>query len=158
MRAPEIIWGIEYWGPSLAEIWRTIKDNGRTSVVSYDFDKLPGSISKAPSVLNFLSEPADIDYSQGDLNTAVWKGESHFHLSLDVSEKSLNYINQFYRKITTAAAASYSLGGKVQGFQLVSNGSIRPAILTYGGGPDHLGLVVSWVVYEDITGKLTVGV
>ncbi|MHC1739727.1 MAG: hypothetical protein AB9897_01305 [Anaerolineaceae bacterium] len=152
------LWGVELWGPAVAALWRTIKDGKGKAMASYDFDQLPDVIKVVPCALNYLfPESSDISYNQAALNTAVWRGQTEFHLVLDNQKSSLSYIWQFYRLITKAAAASYTLNGLVEGFQLRPTKSLEVSILKYGDEVEHFGIIAYWEVYESISGKLTVG-
>lgn len=153
-----VVWGVEFWGPALVARWRTIRDDKGVALLAYEFDKLPEAVTKVPCALSFISEPVDLSYSQGEVNMAIWKGKTHFHLTLDVMKKSWNYVNTFYRKITEAAAGSVTLGGKVESFTLTATNSIGPALLNWGNVDDHFGLVAYWEVVENLTGKIDVGV
>jgi len=153
------LWGVELWGPALVRQWRTIRDGKNEPLTAFDFDKFPESIGKVPCAISLIiPESMDVDYNQSGLNTVVWRGQTEFYLTNDVKKTSLSYIWQFYRHITKAAAASYTLGGLVEGFQLKSSGSIKMEVLNYGSEIDHFGLVAYWEVRESLTNKLTVGV
>jgi hypothetical protein len=149
------IWGVEYWGPALVSRWKTIEDNKKVSMRAFDFDKLPSAIKDLPTALSIISEPMVPTYSEGQLCNAFWKGRTQFYLSKDVSLTSYNYVQQFYRKITEAAAGTLTLNGKVELFTI---GEISPALLKWGSELDYIGLVVPWEITEDVTGKFTVGV
>lgn len=149
------IWGVEYWGPALVARWKTIIDDKKKAMNVFDFDKLPGSISETPTALSVVSDPMKPDYSQGQVCTATWTGKTLFYLSLNKDMRSYNYVNQFYRKITAAAALSLTLDGKVELFTI---GQIGPSLLYWGSETEYIGLSVPWEIKENITGKFTVDV
>ena len=152
------LWGVELWGPTVTALWRTVTDGKGTQVRSYEFDKLPETIEVIPCALSYLfPEGNDISYNQAAFNTATWHGQTEFHLSKDINKTSMNYCWQFYRLITKAAAASYTLGGIVEGFQLRPTKSLQLSVLQYGEETEHYGIVVFWELFESISSKLTVG-
>ena len=153
--ANPLIWGVESWGPALVARWKTIVDNKNASMKAFEFDKLPSGIKEIPTALSMISEPMEPSYSEGELCQAIWKGRTQFYLSLNQNLTSYNYVYQFYRKITEAAAGKLTLGGKVELFTI---GQISPALLNWGSETEYMGLVVPWEITEDITGKITVGI
>lgn len=147
-------WGVEFWGAALTDRWKSIVDNNGVSVKAFNFDKLPESVTVAPSALSFISEPMEPTYSEGGVCFAVWKGRTQFYLSLNQILRNYNYVNQYYRKITEAAASSLTLNGKVDLFTI---GQIGPALLSWGDR-EYIGLVVPWEIRENLAGKFIVGI
>ncbi len=150
------IWGVEVWGPELAKVWGSIKDPSNRAIKAYGFSNIPETISVIPCAISFLFDPIDVDYSAGGHNLIVYRGKTEFFLSTDVKKNELSQLFPFIRKIVEAAAKNLTLQGKVETFLLAQAGGISPAILTYGDGIDRYGLVVTWEVRENVTGKITV--
>lgn len=149
------IWGVEYWGPSLVSRWRTIISSDKKAMLAFEFNRLPASIGQVPVALSMISEPVEIEYSEGQANFAIWKGRTQFYLSLAQDMSRLSYINQFYRLIVEAAAYTLTLDGKVELFTI---SQVGPSLLNWGSETDYLGLVAPWEIRENVTGKFTVGV
>jgi len=152
----EPIWGIDSWGPEMARVWGGIRDADRRLVKAYGFSNIPETIHEVPCAISYLFEPLDVEYSLGNRNLVSYHGKTEFFLSTDVTRGQLGRIFPYVKKIIEAAAQNISLNGKVDSFEIRKSGGIEPAILNYGDGIDRFGLVVSWDVYETITGKIVV--
>ena len=153
------LWGVELWGPTVAALWRTIRNGEGKAVESFDFDQLPESIGKVPCALSYLFPDAnDISYNQAGMNRAVWHGQTEFHITADIDKRSIIKVWQYYRLITKAAASSYTLNGLVDGFQLRPTKSLQLSVLKYGDETEHYGIIAYWDLFEDIGNKLTVGI
>jgi len=150
------LWGPELWGHSMVALWRTIKDGKGISMTAYEFDDLPATIEKVPCALSIITQPVGIEYSQGGMNSALWKGQTEFHLTGNLDKSGLSYLNQFYRLIMTAATSHLYLDGDAE-FSILSTNSLDPAVLQWGGdeSSQHYGIICNWQVFENLGNKIS---
>lgn len=155
---PNETWGVEFWGPALTAAWSKIKDPTGKPIKVYGFNEIPSAIKTVPCAFSFIDSPLDADYSLGGMNQMHWKGLTEFHLTQDLSRTNLNAIWPYFRKIVEAAAASCTLSGKVEIFQLRSASSIVLDAVNFGAETEHWALLAYWEVFESAANKITVGV
>jgi hypothetical protein len=118
--------------------------------------EFPAAITEFPCAISY---PTDLDeqYSEGGPAINLWKGTTQFHLVPNMDNSNLPDVVRFFGLVEKAAKAHMTLGGLVNYFMLERPGSIKLARLQWAAEAPHYGLVVSWVVKEDVTGQVTLG-
>lgn len=152
---------IEDWIDRLAEVWQIDTGQNKTvkSLKLYEKAEMPEKISPVDFPLAMPREVQlnDIDYAVAGA-VAMWEGMTEFHLAPNCARSHLPYVLAFEKKILVAAAAHLKLFSLVKEFKL--SGARGPAIqftsLQYGDEAEHWGLLVRWVVYEDVLSQIAV--
>lgn len=159
---------VENWIDAIVDVWAGI-DNGKGGKVRafsvYRKDEFPNALAaeQMPCVLTYTTSV------EADSNDALgfdhWRGVSEFHLFPNLDRANYPAVMLFYKRIRQAAAANIKLGNRVSLFVLrnnvsrVTGASIEgPVALQYGSESPHLGLVVHWLVKEDVTTETPVSI
>lgn len=159
---------VEDWIDKVCDVWGTVSDGKGGTVKAfyvYKRDEFPESIPAAmmPCVLTYtVSVEPDVNASQ---TLAHWVGRSEFHLFPTEDKRNYPALMLYFKRIIQAAAANLKLGGAVSYFLLRSNltrvtgpGIEGPVVMQYGSETPHHGLIVHWLVKEDITTETPVSV
>ena len=152
---------IEDWIDTLAAVWQI--DDGRNKTVRslrlYEKVELPESLALTDLPLAIPREVNldDAPYAVAGA-TATYRGATEFHLAPNTAKSHIPYVLAFMGKIIVAAAASLKLNSLVKEFRLDNSGgpAIQFTSLQYADEAEHWGLVVRWVVEEDILSQITV--
>jgi hypothetical protein len=148
---------IETWIDDLCAVWDEVSDGKGGFVKSYRVytkAEFPEAITMVPCVLSYtkLMQPKHASGFQ----ICMWKGASEFHLSESVAKQWMPDVMRYFARILSAAAAHVTLGGKVSFFIVdFENGVQGPVVLQYGSEEPHWGIMVNWMVEENVI--LTIG-
>ncbi len=154
--------GVEKWIDSVAAVFGEIITGQGGKLTSYKvFGKteFPNSLKHFPCAITYLDGVSCSSPSDSGPWINLWAGTTEIHLCADTSKSHFPEAIAYYTKIQKVVAAHRQLGGKVAYFELVDQStSIEgPLELTYGTDAPHLGLLVHWLVKEDVTGDFTLG-
>ncbi len=143
---------IETWIDALARRWEISDGKGGTvrSYRLYEKAEFPDAIAETPCALTL---PAKVVFKEA-YKVAIWSGKTEFHLIENLDKSRLPDVVLFFNRILAAAAADVTLGGLVSYFMLSEEdaGSITgPLEMTWGSESPHLGMVVNWIVKENLT-------
>lgn len=152
---------VESWIDTICDVWGTIP-NGKGGFVRsfyvYKRDEFPAAITAEmmPCVITYTtSVESDVNAAQ---TLEHWTGTTEFHLFPNDDKRHYPALMLYFKRIRQAAAANITLGGLVAYFVLRSNKTRTtgtsidgPVVMQYGGENPHLGLVVHWLVKEDVT-------
>lgn len=145
---------VENWIDEIARLFEISDGKGGTirSYRVYEKSDFPEAINTYPCALTFTTEIECHDGSGAQYD--LWQGITEFHLYDGVDKSKYPYIMLFFDRICKAAVGNVTLTGKVSYFKLRSDNGpsiVGPATLQYGSENPHLGLVVYWIVKENVT-------
>jgi hypothetical protein len=153
---------VELWIDALNAVWAF--EYGRGQVVRTpkcstkdDFPEALTDLSdKGPIALSW---PLYVDPTYGAPNGSaptilIWHGVTEIHLTPDVKKTNLAFILPFFGRILAAAKANFSLGGLVAYFELENANNLQLSILQYGSETPHHGIVVRWIVKQNLSGQI----
>lgn len=151
---------VEEWIDQVCKVWATVPDGKGGAVRSYSVyerDEFPESIATFPCAITYVTSVID-QYSLGGPNIDHWEGITEFHLFPTTDKRNYPAIMLFFARIRNAAAANMKLNNLVNFFMLRQGDepSIEgPVRLTYASEPEHHGLIVHWIVKDNVTGDFT---
>lgn len=151
---------VEQWIDEIARFCGEIEGHDGKPVRSYRvFEKreFPESLTVFPCVTHYV-EGVGAVYSTGGVCTDIWNGISEFHLTSNVDKSNLPDVLRYFARIRNAFAGHMRLNGKVA-YCLLRPGEENiqgPVALKYGTENPHHGLIVKWVVKENVTGDFVV--
>jgi hypothetical protein len=145
---------VETWYDKLAAVW-DIDDGKSGTLLSYRLDSFPDALNHMPCAISVVQETSSI-YSAGGVCVDIHRGRTEVHLTSDVNKAKLPYVMGFIKKLRDAAAANMKLDDTVSYFVLTERRSVRLAVMRYGDEMPHYGLVVEWIVKENVSGQFEV--
>jgi hypothetical protein len=143
------VWGFEY---GRGQIVRTPKCSSKD-----DFpESLPDLADKGPIALSW---PVSVTPKYGAPGSSIptiliWTGETELHLCPDVKKTNLAFILPFFGRILNAAKTNETLGGLVVQFHLIAEDNLALSVLQYGSEAPHHGIVVRWMVNQDLSKQI----
>lgn len=153
---------IEKWIDALNAVWAF--EYGRGQVVrapscatKNDFpESLPDLADKGPIALSW---PLTVKPTYGAPSSSIptiliWRGETELHLTPDVKKINLAFILPFFGRILNAAKTNLTLGGLVEYFILEDAENLQLSVLQYGNETPHHGIVVRWIVKQNLSGQI----
>lgn len=151
---------IEDWADELTSLWGQIEDGMGGNVKSYSMiDKrdFPEKIEKFPCALTFIEDLTSV-YGLGSTGPDVYRGITEFHLTKDTNKENYPDLYKFFKRIRNKAGTNMQLNSSLGGGDFLLDFEGRPGIegpltLQYGDEAPHLGLVVNWVVRENVNGE-----
>jgi len=150
---------IESWIDQIAKAFE-IDDGRGGTVLSYrvfERAEFPESLSDFPCALTYPTGVTS-QYSVSGPAIDLWTGQTEFHITPNVDKSSFPQVIKYIARIRNAAAQNIRLNSTVEHFLLrVTDVSIQgPVELRYGSDEPHLGLMVYWIVKENVSGDFTV--
>lgn len=159
---------VEKWIDALCDVWAEVESHKPGQKVRafyvYKRDEFPESLAAdlMPCVLTYVTGV------ESDLNAGVslehWRGVSEFHLFPNTDKRNYPAIMRYFARIRNAAALHMKLGGLVSYFLLRSNATRvtgtsleGPVVMQYGSENPHQGLLVHWLVKEDVSTEVVIG-
>ena len=153
---------VETWIDQIAILCGQI-DDGRGSLVRsyhvFDKDEFPAGLTQYPCAIHYTTG-VQSTFSDGGPAYDVWKGCSEFHLVPNVDKNQFPYILRYFARIRNAFALHRTLGGLVKCLWIDPNEDPNiqgPVTFQYGSEDPHLGLLVKWLVKENVSGTFTLG-
>jgi hypothetical protein len=124
----------------------------------FEKNEYPETLEVFPCWIHYIEHLGESPIGSAGASWLMWQGVSELHFSPQVSKANYPDMLNFYTKTLTAVLANRTLGGLVSYFMLGPGTKIEgPVALQYGLENEHPGLIVHWVVKEDISGKFTLG-
>lgn len=155
---------VENWIDDITRLWEFAApgENGRLvkAFRVFEKDEFPEALTADlyPCALTYTVDVAS-DYGAGGPNIDFYHGRTEFHVVPSAAKSYYPRLMRYLALVRNAAAGSVKLAGKVDSFLLRADEgpSIEgPVLLQYGSEEPHLGLVVHWVVKEDVSGDFAV--
>jgi hypothetical protein len=149
---------LENWIDDVVDVFAGITAHtGKPLRAYYVFKRreFPDAIADFPCALTFVQSAAPT-ISAG-LCLEMWQGITEIHLFPDISRVHFPECMLYYARIRNAFAAHMQLGGKVDICSLrwdVLDPIRGPVRLQYGSEDPHLGMVVQWVVKENVSSEV----
>lgn len=152
---------VELWLDALNTVWAFDDGRGRT-VRAYkcvEANEFPESLSDLANGPAVLSWPLTVKAGYGAVSSSIptiliWSGMTEFHLTADIQKTNLAYILPFFGRIINAAKVNLSLGGRVEYFMLEDADNLQLSVLKYGDEMPHHGIVVRWIVKQNLSGQI----
>lgn len=155
---------VETWLDVLCKVWGTVSDGENGTVRSFlvfERNELPASFITAvegPCAASYI-ESLSTEYSTGGPTLFFWNGLTEFHLTPDVKPANAPTVMLYFSRIFAAAAQNLKLSATVEHF-VIRNVENAMQMVTYNhpvtGQPDHQGILVRWLVKQNVSGQYTV--
>jgi hypothetical protein len=153
---------IELWIDALNAVWAFEYGRGQvvrtpSCVTKNDFpESLPDLADLGPIALSW---PLTVQPTYGAGSSSIptiliWRGETELHLTPDIKKSNLAFLLPFFGRILSAAKVNMSLGGLVEYFMLEDAENLQLSVLRYGGETPHHGIVIRWVVKQNLSGQI----
>ena len=153
---------VESWMDDLCRVF-AVSDGERPirSFLVFERNELPESITPemTPCVVNYVPE-LQLEYSEGGPTLFYWYGQSDFHITRDVKVSNVPGIMRYFGRIVAAAAGHMKLNNRVEHFTILQGTAGSMQFVTYKhpvtGADDHQGIVVRWMVKQNVSGEYVV--
>lgn len=150
------------WLDTLCDVMRVTDRHGKqvNSFHVFTPNELPDAITPemAPCAVSYVTD-VQCQYSMGGPTLLFYTGQTEFHLTTDVKPANVEYCMSLFEPIIRACAGAMKLSNSVEYFTLVQDGGGALQFSTYrapDGRDDHQGVVVKWMVKQNISGDLVV--
>lgn len=150
---------VEKWIDALVDVLGGISVQGKRVRAYYLFKKreYPDSLKEFPCWITYI-ENVDPNIGSAGASWLIWNGTSELHLAAGLKKSEYPDWIKFYPRIMAAFCAHRTLGGLVAYAMIKKDSGIQgPVTLTYGTEQEHPGLLVNWVVKENVSGVFTLG-
>ena len=153
---------VELWIDALNKVWAFEYGRGqsvRTPLCSTK-NEFPEALTdlgdKGPIALSW---PLYFDPTYGAPSSSIptiliTHGETELHLTPDVKKTNIAFIQPFIGRILYAAKTNIALGGLVSYFVLENANNLQISVLQYGNEAPHHGIVINWIVKQDLSGQI----
>jgi hypothetical protein len=153
---------VETWLDELCRVF-AVSDGERPirSFLVFERNELPESITPemTPCAVSYVTD-LQLEYSTGGPTLFFWQGQTDLHLTRDVKTANVASIMKYYGRIVTAAAGNMKLNNLVEHFTILQGTAGSMQFVTYKhpitGADDHQGIVVRWMVKQNVSGDYVV--
>ncbi len=153
---------MQSWVDKVCEVMSVADRHGKpvTSFRVFTPNELPNAITPemAPCAVSYVTD-VQVEYSTGGPTLLFFTGQTEFHLTTDVKPANVEYCMSMFEPIVRACAANMKLTNTVEHFMVAQGAGNSLQFITYrnpDGRDDHQGVVVRWIVKQNISGDLTV--
>lgn len=153
---------IQSWMDKLCDVMSVTDQHGKqvTSFHVFDRNELPNAITPemTPCAVSYVTD-IELQYSVGGPTLLFFQGQTEFHMTNDVKPANVGYCMSLFEPIVRACAGNMRLSSTVEHFLIQQNNGQALQFMTYrnpDGRDDHQGVVVRWMVKQNISGDLVV--
>lgn len=152
---------VEDWIDEVCKLAGEVSNGKGGTVKSYSVfkkDNFPEALTVFPCAISYTTQVIS-EYSDSGPCIDLWKGHTEFHLVPNTNKQNYPEIMRYFARIRNAFALHRKLGGKVSFIQLsIDEASLQgPVTMQYGTENPHLGILASWIVKENVSGKFVLG-
>ena len=142
------------WLDAACKVFGSISNRKGGNIRSYrvfEKNEIPAALElSSPCAVTYVQD-VSVEYVAGGIDALNWGGMTELHITPVVDPSLLADVMWYFTGVLNAMKANHTLGGRVQWFRLPeSEKSIRIIPTTYGQGPAHYALVVTWEVRENV--------